>query len=115
LDGRPPVANFTHREKDVARLGLLFNLPQRDIADELVVSTDFVAETMSQLYEKLGVHELLSGETPLEQIFDDERLVARFRDILERSECYANGKAGRKAPWMPTIAFHLLTAPEIEK
>lgn len=41
MDGTMPVANFTSREKDLTRLGLLFNLAQRDIADDLIISTSF--------------------------------------------------------------------------
>lgn len=111
MDGTMPVANFTSREKDLTRLGLLFNLAQRDIADDLFISTDFVSEIMGQIYEKLGVHEILDGEKELERFFQDEKLRERCLEILEQ---YAsNGtRAGRKAPGMSTLAFHLLTVPE---
>src|SRR5512138_2951552 len=66
MDGTMPVANFTAREKDLTRLGLLFNLAQRDIADDLIISTDFVAEVIGQVYDKLGVREILDGEKRLE-------------------------------------------------
>jgi len=113
LDGSLPAANFTPREKELTRLGLLFNLAQRDIADDLVVSTDFVAEVMGQIYEKLGLREILSGEKALETYFEDEKLLARCRDILKQVPASAVGKLGRKAPWMSTLAFHLLTIPGI--
>jgi DNA-binding NarL/FixJ family response regulator len=111
MDGTVPVAKFTPREKDLTRLGLLFNLAQRDIADDLIVSTDFVAEVMGQVYEKLGLKEVLAGERELESYFQDEKVLARCRAILEQ---YApNGhKPGRKIPWMSTLAFHMLTVPE---
>ena len=111
MDGTMPVANFTSREKDLTRLGLLFNLAQRDIADDLIISTDFVAEVMGQIYDKLGVREMLDGERGLETFFQDEKLQERCQEILEQ---YAsNGtRAGRKAPGMSTLAFHLLTVPE---
>jgi hypothetical protein len=100
MDGTMPVANFTAREKDLTRLGLLFNLAQRDIADDLIISTDFVAEVMGQICEK-----------ELEIFFQDEKLKERCREILEQYA--ANGsRAGRKAPGMSTLAFHLLTVPE---
>lgn len=111
MDGTLPVANFTSREKDLTRLGLLFNLTQRDIADDLIISTDFVAEVMGQIYEKLGVREILDGEKGLETFFQDEKLQERCQEILEQYA--ANGsRAGRKAPGMSTLAFHLLTVPE---
>jgi DNA-binding NarL/FixJ family response regulator len=111
LNGAQPVAKFTHREADLVRLGILFNLPQRDIADELVVSTDFVAEVMSNIYEKLGLHGILSGEHSLEDYFDDENLLLHYRSVLKGTGV-TGGKRPRKAPWMTTMAFHLLTAPQ---
>lgn len=106
LDGALPAADFTPREKELMRLGLLFNLAQRDIADDLIVSTDFVAEVIGQVYKKLGVREIIAGEKELEAYFNDEKLLVRCREILEQ----VSG-AGRKAPWMSTLAFHLLTIP----
>ncbi|MFT3894402.1 MAG: hypothetical protein QM730_22455 [Anaerolineales bacterium] len=111
MDGTMPVANFTSRENDLTRLGLLFNLSQRDMADDLIISTDFVAEVMGQVYEKLGVRDILDGEKELETFFQDEILREHCKKILEQ---YAsNGtRTGRKAPGMATLAFHLLTVPE---
>jgi hypothetical protein len=106
-----PVANFTAREKDLTRLALLFNLAQRDIANDLIISTDFVAEVMGQIYEKLGVRGILDGEKELESFFQDKKLQERCQELLE--QYVANGtRAGRKAPGMSTLAFHLLTVPE---
>lgn len=111
MDGSMPVTNFTAREKDLTRLGILFNLAQRDIADDLIISTDFVAEVIGQIYEKLGVRDILDGEKELESFFQDERVRERCRVILEQYA--ANGsRTGRKAPGMSTLAFHLLTVPE---
>jgi len=118
MDGTIPVATFTPRESELSRLGLLFNLSQRDIADDLVVSSDFVAEVMGQVYEKLGLRDILSGEKPLEEYFQDEMLIARCRSVLEKSGLNSKPqapKATHKAPWMPTIAFHLLTRPDVEE
>lgn len=111
MDGTLPVASFTPREKDLTRLGLLFSLAQRDIADDLIISTDFVAEVMGQVYEKLGVREILDGERDVETFFQDEKLRERCREILQQHAANGN-RAGRKAPGMSTLAFHLLTIPE---
>jgi hypothetical protein len=111
LDGTHPVADFTPREQDMIRLGLLFNLSQRDIADDLVVSTDFVAEVMGQVYRKLGVREIQEDDSRLASYLPDARLVARYRDILA-AEPPSGRKNGRKAPGLSTLAFHLLTVPE---
>lgn len=111
MDGTLPVAEFTPRERDLTRLGLLFNLAQRDIADDLIISTDFVAEVMGQVYEKLGVWQILSEEKALESFFQDEKLQQRCREILKKYAAAGN-RPGRKAAGMATLAFHLLTVPE---
>jgi DNA-binding NarL/FixJ family response regulator len=113
INGRQSVVKFTQRETDLARLSILFNLAQRDIADELVLSPDFVAEVTGQVYEKLGVREMIAGNTPLETYFNDETVLAHMRAILPSTS--SSRKAGQKAPGMSTIAFHLLTVPEIEE
>jgi DNA-binding NarL/FixJ family response regulator len=113
MDGMIPVAQFTPRETDIARMGLLCNLEQRDIADDLVVSTDFVAEVTGKVYEKLGLRDILSGEKPPEDYLQDEALLARFHTLMDQY-LETPGKKGRKAPWMSTLAFHLLTVAEIE-
>ena len=114
MSGNTPVARFTRREKDILRLGILLNLSQRDIADELVVSQDFVSEIMGQLYEKLGLHDVLSGTTPLEDYFSDENILEHCRSILNQVTHLETEKTQHKAPWMATLAFHLLTAPKID-
>lgn len=110
LSGANPVADFTQRETDIVRLGVLFNLAQRDIADELVISTHWVAEAIVNIYEKLNLRDIVSGDIPLIDYFDDPILLERCRAILERG---GTGRL-RKAPWISTLAFHLLTVPEIE-
>lgn len=115
MSGDRPAIHFTHRESDLLRLAILFNLSQRDIADELIVSTDFVSEVMGQLYDKIGLHEILAGDVSLEEYFTDETVLARARSILKRAPGSPAGKALRKAPWMATLAFHLLTVPKLEK
>lgn len=111
MDGTMPVVEFTAREKDLTRLGLLFNLSQREIADDLIVSTDFVAEVMGQVYEKLGLKALMSGEETPENVFQDEKLLDRCRQLLSQYQA-ENAKPGRKISQMSTLAFHLLTMPE---
>jgi len=114
MSSNSPAARFTRREKDILRLGILLNLSQRDIADELIVSQDFVSEIMGQLYEKLGLHAILSGATPLEDYFSDESILEHCHSILNQVTKIETGKTQHKAPWMATLAFHLLTAPKID-
>ena len=121
LDGRKLWATFTPREREIIRLAMIFNLAIRDMADELVLSPGWVSEVVSMIYLKLGLREILNGEAALEDYFDDENVLAHCRTITQRGEAGTAGTAGapekklRKAPWMSTLAFHLLTIPDVKK
>lgn len=103
---------FTPREREVLRLAIIFNLAVRDMADELVLSSGWVSEIVSEIYKKLGVRDILSGEAPLEDFFTDETVLAHCRQITARDK--PDKRKSCKAPWMSTLVFHLLTMPEIE-
>jgi len=113
LDGRRLTTKFSRRENELIRLGIIFNLAIRDIADELVLGAGWVSEIISTIYRKLGVREILTGEVPLDMYFTDEAVLEHCQTITQR----ATSKTGklRKAPWMSTLAFHLLTVPEIDE
>lgn len=123
LSGHLPAVDFTQRESDIVRLGILFNLAQRDIADELSISTNWVAEAISNAYDKLELGEVVSGSIPLERYFEDVVLQKRIRAVLGRGKGVESNsqdsapprRSLRKAPWLSTIAFHLLTVPEVEE
>ncbi|HBY07261.1 MAG TPA: hypothetical protein DEH22_05550 [Chloroflexi bacterium] len=102
---------FTPRESELVRLALIFNLSIRDMADELVLSPEWVSEVVSGVYKKLGLREILAGEVSLEDYFDDPAVLERCQEITARTQTkLADGRL-RKAPWMSTLAFHLLTSP----
>jgi DNA-binding NarL/FixJ family response regulator len=113
MDGRKTTANFTRRENDLIRLGIIFNLAIRDIADELVLGAGWVSEIVSGVYKKLGLREILTGEIPLDLYFTDEAVLAHIQQIVRRPKTDQPGEKMRKAPWMSTLAFHMLTVPEI--
>jgi hypothetical protein len=115
LDGRKLTTNFSRRENELVRLGIIFNLAIRDIADELVLGAGWVSEIISTIYRKLGVREILTGEVPLDMYFTNEAVLTNCKNIINRAKTkQADGKL-RKAPWMSTLAFHLLTVPEINE
>lgn len=115
LDGAKPVANFTDREKEIIRLGILFNLAHRDVADELVISPIWVSEVVSNIYEKLGLREIVSGAYEVDDYFQDAYVAERIKGILDRSSVKNGKKKLRRTPWVSTLAFHVLTIPERER
>jgi len=112
LDSRKRTTSFTRRENELIRLGIIFNLAIRDIADELVLGAGWVSEIVSTIYRKLGLREILTGEVPLDMYFTDEMVLDHIRSITQRSKSDQPGGKLRKAPWMSTLAFHMLTVPE---
>jgi DNA-binding NarL/FixJ family response regulator len=115
IDGRNSMTEFTPRERELIRLGLIFNLSIRDMADELVISRGWVSEVVSGIYQKLGVHDILSGEISPETVFENPAIYEHLQNIAHRTPAQTSDGRLRKAPWMATIAFHLLTIPEIEE
>lgn len=82
LSGANPTEGFTRREREIAYLGILFNLNQRDVSDELAVSQYWVSEAISKAYEKIGLREILSGEHKIDDYFDDRIVRERVVDVL---------------------------------
>jgi DNA-binding NarL/FixJ family response regulator len=115
LDGRKLTTNFSRRENELIRLGIIFNLAIRDIADELVLGAGWVSEIVSTIYRKLGVREILTGEVPLDMYFTNETVLEHCKNIISRAKSKGSDGKLRKAPWMSTLAFHLLTVPEIRE
>lgn len=116
IDGKGPVAEFTQREAEIARLAVLFSFAQRDLADELQIRPDEVGKLVSRVYRKLRVQEILTGELQPELYFEDGAVLDYIKTILKRV-ARRQSRAGQavKAPEMATLAFHLLTAPEVEE
>lgn len=112
LDGTKPVANLTPRETEIARLAILFNHPHRDLSDELVIRADQVSKHVSSVYTKLGLDEIINGEVKPEAFIQDKMVLQHFQNILDR---IGEAKSVRKTADMATLAFHLLTEPEIRK
>jgi hypothetical protein len=79
----------------------------------LVLGSGWVSEIVSTIYRKLGVREILTGEVPLDMYFTNEVVLEHCKDITKRAVSDPSGERLRKAPWMSTLAFHLLTLPEV--
>lgn len=112
LDGRKLTVALTPREAEIARLAILFNQPHRDLSDELLIRADQVAKHVSNVYSKLGLDEFLAGEIQPEAFFEDKLILQRFREILGRVSA---SPSRRKTADMATLAFHLLTVPEVRE
>jgi DNA-binding NarL/FixJ family response regulator len=115
VDGSQAIQNFTPREKEILRLGIIYNQSQRDMQDELVLSRDWISEVLSSVYEKLQIKEILAGEIPLDTYFTNAVVLSRAQSIIDQHKDKTGGVNLRHAPWIATLAFHLLTIPVVQK
>ena len=108
LAGRTEFPGFSDREAEVARLAFIFSLGRRDLAGELKISDQWSYGMVSELYSKLGLGDILSGEVdPIHYLGDNPVLLDRFKGIIEKIG------PSRKAKDIEALAFHFMTMPEI--
>lgn len=101
---------ITDHQKEIARMAIIYSVGRRDLADELKISDQWSYGMVSELYEKLGVADLVSGEeTSLLLLQDDPKITKKLDKIIK------DLGTGKKARDLETLAFHLLTMPVIEE
>jgi len=110
IDGRKTLPGFTDHETEVARMAFIFSLGRRDLADELKITEQWSYGLVSELYKKMGLSEILSGEADLFEYIGESPIIRRhFEEIIEQ---LGNSK---KAKDLETLAYHLITMPELVK
>lgn len=108
VDGRVAVTNLTESEARVARLAFMFSLERRDLADELDISPAWGYGVVSTIYTKLGMDELLAGEVEAAtHLGNNPMVLAHLKGITARLG------DSKKASDMETLAFHLMSSPDI--
>lgn len=108
LEGRQTLPGFTDHEAEVARMAFIFSLGRRDLADELKISKQWSYSLVSELYKKLGLPEIISGEVDLFSYIGENSIIRKkFHEIIKQLG------SSKKARDMETLAYHLLTMPEI--
>ncbi|HNW95616.1 MAG TPA: hypothetical protein PKL60_05450 [Anaerolineaceae bacterium] len=100
---------LTDRQEEIARLAIVFSIGRRDLADELKISDQWSYGMVSELYSRLGLEELFTGEIdPSHFVWDDPVILEHLEEILDKLG------DSKKARDLETLAFHLLTMPLIE-
>lgn len=123
LNGRKPhpFIDLSETEVKAARLAFLFSMERSDLANELMISDDYSYGLISSLYERTGLNDILEGILPPETYFGDhpaikkllEEALKPLRKSNENVTEFHKGKL-KKVKNRETLAFHLLTFPEIE-
>jgi len=108
LDGRKQIPGFTDHESEVARLAFIFSLGRRDLADELKISEQWSYGLVSELYKKMGLTDILSGEEDLFSYIGENKIIRNhFEEIMDEIG------TSKKARDLETLAYHLMTMPNI--
>lgn len=108
VDGCNPYCKLSKQDTNLARLALIFSMERRNLADELRVTENWGYGLVSALYKKMGLEEILSGELDPEAWFYNNPILQEHLNNLMR-ELEKSGKAHD----LETLAYHLLTTPEI--
>ncbi len=109
LDGRKTLqSTLSKHQAEVSRLAFLFSMERRELADELGIVEDWGYGLVSQVYEQLGVKDILNDDEYLESYFGNQPLILSHVQKIRSS-----GNSKVKAHDLETLAFHIITMPEM--
>ena len=115
---------FNKIGREVIRLGLLFNLPDNEIQDEIRISDAYVRGIKHKEYGNLHLLDIVSNQVSLDEAFynpflDNQKINQNYQEtlnkMLKQKERRREGKTNSKFRNESTLAFHLLTRPEIKE
>ncbi len=109
LDGRKTLqSTLSKHQAEVSRLAFLFSMERRELADEMGIVEDWSYGLVSQIYEQLGVKDIINDDEALQSYFGDQPLILAHVEKIR-----AAGKNSIKAHDLETLAFHIITMPEM--
>lgn len=113
LNGKKSPYKLNDQDLEVARLAFLFSLERRDMMDEKAWKENKVYDQVSNIYEKLGIKDLLKdlkpgGPIPASFLDGEPEILEHFKEIVGQSQ--GNRKKGDG-----TLAFHIVTTPVISR
>ncbi len=109
MDGRKTLqSTLSKHQAEVSRLAFLFSMERRELADEMGIVEDWSYGLVSQIYEQLGVKDILNDDESLQSYFGDQPLILAHVEKIK-----ASGKNSIKAHDLETLAFHIITMPEM--
>ena len=109
LDGQHSNQYLTNHEAHVARLAFLFSMERRNLADELGITEDWGYGLVSAIYEKMGLKDILTNEETIRNYLGENKLLLTHFEKIKKETNKSN-----KTKKMETLAFHMLTMPEIK-
>lgn len=112
LDGRKTIAALSALDARRSRMVFIFSMLRRELADEEGISKNFSYVLVTALYKKMGLNDILEGEVDPELYFGSHPAV--LFHINQSLEHLKHSKS-KKAIDKETLAFHMLTVPDIEE
>jgi DNA-binding NarL/FixJ family response regulator len=109
LDGRKTLqSTLSKHQANVSKLAFLFSMERRELADELGIVEDWSYGLVSQIYQQLGIKDILNDDETAKSYFEDQPLL-----LAHIQKIRSAGKNSIKAKDMETLAFHIITMPEM--
>jgi DNA-binding NarL/FixJ family response regulator len=109
VEGRKTLQNtLSKHQANVSRLAFLFSMERRELADELGIVEDWSYGLVSQIYEQLGIKDILNDDDAMNSYFEDQPLL-----LAHIHKIRAAGRNSVKVQDLETLAFHIITMPEI--
>lgn len=112
LKGSTMIGDLTERQANVARLAFLFSIERRELAKEQGVGEQYGNQLVSQVYQELGIKDILEDDDLLEEYFGRYEFIMNYIAEIRRS---SRRKGNQKVKDMETLAFHMITMPEVEE
>lgn len=109
LDGRRVLERhrLTKRDIEVVRLAFLFSIERADLDDETNMQQNTPQMQISRVYHKIGLGDIPDEPEKYAEYFEqDEVIIEHYKEIVAKRK--GNLKKGNES-----LAFHLLTRPEI--
>lgn len=112
MEGQDYLPGLSESQATAARLAFLFSLERAELADEMLISLGWSYGKVNELYELIGVKDLINGDMSIEdKLGSNPIIVSHFQEIMKS---FADNQT-QKARSMETLAFHLLTRPYIDE
>jgi DNA-binding NarL/FixJ family response regulator len=101
---------LTPSENRIAQLALVFSMSRGNLADELMLSPGSSTTMVSNLYNALGVNDLLKGNDWIRFKLDENPLISSHLE-QKGENSYTTNKNSNKE----TLAYHVYTKPKVQK
>jgi hypothetical protein len=113
MDGRKSFSHLIQGSKvdeNRVRMMFLFSMQRHEVADEEGISEAYTYGVASSLYDQLRLDDILQGSIDPASLLGDHPIVL---DHLKQTLEHLKKTGSKKAKDKETLAFHLLTLPDI--